>query len=101
MHRTDRVRRMRVTRRDALQIDGTRVLGRHHRTTALQRCTGPSRVDEDPSHDLRSQGEEVHAVVAVHFLCAGEPQIDLMNHCRALQRQSRSLLAHLAPRLRP
>ena len=75
------------------------MLGRQDRATALQRRTGTSRVDEDPSHDLRRQGEEVHAVVAVHFLCAGEPQIDLVNHCGALQRQARTLFAHLASRL--
>lgn len=75
------------------------MLGRQHRATALQRRTRTSRVDEDPSHDLRSQGEEVHAVLAVHFLCAGKSQIDLVNHCGTLQRQARTLSAHVPLRL--
>jgi hypothetical protein len=55
-------------------------------------------VNQDVSHHLRADGEEVGAVLPVESLLTGEFQIRLVDQCGRLQRMTGTLLAHLALR---
>ena len=69
-------------------------------------CTGATflpvsaagRLDEDPSHHLRRQRQEVRPVSPFDAVDLNQPQVRLVHQGRRLQRMIRSLLAHVASR---
>ena len=55
-------------------------------------------VDEHVSHDLRGDGKEVGAVVQRDAALIDQPQVNLVDEHRGLERVARTLTHHVAPR---
>ena len=56
----------------------------------------PSVIDQDVSHHLCADGEEVCAILPVKSLLTRQLQISLVHERGCLQRMTRALLAHLS-----
>ena len=89
----------RVIGRNLIQIDSGRVLGPHGSAPPF-RCGACARgVNEDASHDLRGQSEEMRAILPVDVVGVDQTEIGLMDERRALQRQARAFVPHVPPGL--
>src|SRR5215207_6612199 len=66
----------------------------HGPAAALGAVTVARVVEQDASHDLRGDGEEVRAVLPVHALLVDEPEVRLVDERRRLERVPRVLAPH-------
>ena len=65
-------------------------------TVTFVTCVRACVIDQNVTHHLRADGEEVCAVLPVESLLTREFQVCLVNKCSCLQRVTGALLAHLA-----